>query len=105
MYLRIGTKIINALFVLLLNASLGGSVLSAQTVDERPLSPRLAALQERLKSGDRNALDNFWKEINERGTPMIEPAAGSDREMLVTMLWRASEETKNVFVLDRKSVV
>ena len=40
MYVRIGTKIINALFVLLLNASLG-SVLTAQTVDELPLSPRL----------------------------------------------------------------
>lgn len=98
MRIRIGIKIINALFVLLLNASLGSSVLSAQIVDDLPLSPRLAALQDRLKSGDRNALDNFWKEINERGTPMIEPAAGSDREMLVTMLWRAREETKNVFV-------
>jgi enterochelin esterase family protein len=97
MHIRIGTKIINALFVLLLNASLG-CVLSAQTVGDLPLSPRLAALQDRLKSGDRNALDNFWKEINERGTPMIEPAAGSDRDVLVTMLWRASDETKNVFV-------
>jgi enterochelin esterase family protein len=97
MYVRIGTKIINALFVLLLNASLG-SVLTAQTVDDLPLSPRLQALQERLKSGDRDALDSFWKEINERGAPIVEPAAGSDRDMLVTMLWRAKEETRNVFV-------
>src|SRR5467141_93086 len=94
---RIGTKIINALLVLLWDASLG-SVLSAQTVDDLPLSPRLAALRDRLKSGDRDALNNFWKEISERGSPMIEPAAGSDRDMLVTMLWRAREETKNVFV-------
>jgi enterochelin esterase-like enzyme len=70
----------------------------ATTVDDRPLSPRLAALQDRLKSGERGALDSFWKEISERGTPMIEPAAGSEREMLVTMLWRAREETRNVFV-------
>ena len=97
MYVRIGTKIINALFVLLLNASLG-SVLTAQTVDDLPLSPRLQALQERLKSGDRDALDNFWKEITERGAPIIEAVAGSDRDVLVTMLWRAKEETKNVFV-------
>jgi hypothetical protein len=74
---RIGTKIINALLVLLLNASLG-SVLSAQTVDDLSLSPRLAALQDRLKSGDRDALSNFWKEIDERGAPIVEPAAGSD---------------------------
>ena len=67
-------------------------------VDAGPSSPRLAALQDRLKSGDREALDNFWKEISERGAPMIEPAAGSDRDVLVTMLWRAREETKNVFV-------
>jgi enterochelin esterase family protein len=97
MRVRIGTKIINALFVLLLNASLG-SVLSAQTVDDLPLSPRLAALQDRLKSGDQDALDSFWKEIGERGTPIIEPAADSNRDVLVTMLWRAREETKNVFV-------
>src|SRR5712691_256875 len=94
---RIGTKIINALLVLLLNASLG-SFLSAQTVDDLPLSPRLAALQDRLKSGDRDALSNFWKEIDERGAPIVEPAAGSDRDVLVTMLWRAKEETRNVFV-------
>jgi enterochelin esterase family protein len=83
--------------VLLLNAS-SGSVLSAQTVDDLPLSPRLAALQDRLKSGDRDALSNFWREIDERGAPIVEPAAGSDRDVLVTMLWRAKEETRNVFV-------
>jgi enterochelin esterase family protein len=67
-------------------------------VDDRPLSPRLMNLQSQLKSGDRVALANFWKEIEERGAPIIEPAAGSGGDMLVTMLWRAREETKNVFV-------
>jgi enterochelin esterase-like enzyme len=71
---------------------------SAPKVDDRPLSPRLAALQDRLKSGDRDALDNFWKEISERGAPIVEGVPGNDRDMLVTMLWRAKEETKNVFV-------
>jgi enterochelin esterase-like enzyme len=91
------TKIINALFLLLLNATLTG-VAIAQTVDDLPLSPRLQALQQQLKSGDRSALDKFWKEIGEHGAPIIEPAAASDDHMLVTMLWRASEETRNVFV-------
>src|ERR1044071_3241867 len=94
---RIGTKIIIALFVLLLNATLS-SVVSAQTVNDLPLSPRLQALEERIKSGDRSALDSFWKEITETGAPIIEPVAGSDRDLLVTMLWRAREGTTNVFV-------
>jgi enterochelin esterase family protein len=71
---------------------------SAQQVDDRLLSPRLAALRDRIKSGDREALDKFWKEITERGAPIIEGVPGNDREVLVTMLWRAREETKNVFV-------
>jgi enterochelin esterase-like enzyme len=108
-------KIINGLFTLLmLNAGLAASFTrttaqaqsgnsfahekSVQQVDDRPLSPRLAALQDRLKSGDRGALDNFWKEISERGAPIVEGVAGNDRDMLVTMLWRAKEETRNVFV-------
>jgi enterochelin esterase-like enzyme len=98
MRVRIALKIINTLFTLLiLNASLG-NFLSAQNLDDRPSSPRLAALQDRVKSGDRTALDNFWKEITERGAPMIEPAAGSRSDVLVTILWRAREETRNVFV-------
>jgi enterochelin esterase family protein len=98
MRLRIAQKILCGLFTLfLLNAS-SGNLLSAQTVDDRPLSSRLAALQDRLNSGDRQALDKFWKEINERGAPIIEGVPGNDREVLVTMLWRAKEETKNVFV-------
>jgi enterochelin esterase family protein len=70
----------------------------AQQVDDQPSSPRLAALQNRLKTGDRGALDNFWKEISERSAPIIEAVPGNDRDLLVTMLWRAGEETKNVFV-------
>ncbi len=94
-------KIINGLFTLLmLNAALAASSprTSAQQVDERLLSPRLAALQARLKSGDRKALDNFWKEIEARGTPIIEELPGNGRDVLVTLVWRAKEETKNVFV-------
>ncbi|HKP82119.1 MAG TPA: alpha/beta hydrolase-fold protein [Pyrinomonadaceae bacterium] len=65
---------------------------------DQPSSPRLMALRDRLTSGDRSALDKFWKEISEQGAPIIEPAADSDRDVLVTMLWRAREETKNVIV-------
>ena len=67
------------------------------TLNDQPSSPRLLALRDRLTSGDRTALDKFWNEINEQGAPIIEPATESD-QVLVTMLWRAREETKNVFV-------
>jgi len=96
MRLRIVQKISLCLFALFLLSASSGNVLSVQIVDERPVSPRLAALQDRLKSGDTRALDSFWKEITESGTPIIEPATGSD--VLVTMVWRAREETRNVFV-------
>ena len=68
------------------------------TLNDQLSSPRLLALRDRLTSGDRTALDKFWKEISEQGAPIIEPVAGSDHDMLVTMLWRAREETRNVFV-------
>jgi len=67
------------------------------TLNDQPSSPRLLALRDRLTSGDRTALDKFWNEINEQGAPIIEPVTESD-QVLVTMLWRAREETRNVFV-------
>jgi enterochelin esterase family protein len=78
----------------------GGShgVKQERNVDDQPLSPRLAALQDRLKAGDRHALDIFWKEITDSGAPMIEPVADSNRDVLVTILWRGTEETRSVFV-------
>jgi enterochelin esterase family protein len=68
------------------------------TLNDQLSSPRLLALRNRLTAGDRTALDKFWKEISEQGAPIIEPAADSDHDMLITMLWRAREETTNVFV-------
>src|SRR6185295_17499404 len=66
--------------------------------NDRPLSPRLATLQDRLKAGDQTALADFWKAIARDGAPIIEGVPGNDRDLLVTMVWRAREETKNVFV-------
>src|SRR5690349_20948131 len=102
MRVRIAPKIvIRVSTILVMIVSLGHpfvSQVTARTADDQPLSPRLAALHARLESGDRSALESFWKEIAEKGAPLIEPAEGSDDEMLVTMLWRATEETTNVFV-------
>ena len=102
MRIRIAPKIVlRVSTILLLSVSLANAFVDRETarpVDDQPFSPRLKALQDRLKSGDRTALDSFWKEIEQHGAPMIEPAKDSDREILVTIFWRAREETRNVFV-------
>jgi enterochelin esterase-like enzyme len=98
------SRIVTCVFTLLImTASLATNVpVSAQertgTLNDQPSSPRLLALRDRLTAGDRTALDKFWKEISEQGAPIIESTPDNDRELLVTMLWRAREETKNVFV-------
>src|SRR6185369_3988236 len=110
MRVRYGSRIVTRVFTLLLmTASLTINVRVAATssvvfqesmetrIDERS-SPRLLALRDQLKAGDRTALDKFWKEISEQGAPIIESATDNDREVLVTMVWRAREETRNVFV-------
>jgi enterochelin esterase-like enzyme len=95
MRLRIAPKIVLGVSTVLV---LSVCLVSASVVDDRPLSPRLSALQDRIKSGDREALDSFWKEIEAHGAPIVEAVPGNDRDVLVTMLWRATAETKNVFV-------
>jgi enterochelin esterase-like enzyme len=108
MRVRYASRIVTRVFTLLVmtamlttnakvSATLSGVFQeSTGTLSDQPSSPRLLALRDRLTAGDRTALDKFWKEINEQGAPIIEPAADSD--VLVTMLWRATEETRNVFV-------
>ena len=109
MRVRYASRIVTRVFTLLvMTASLATNVLVSATLrvlnqertgtlNDQLSSPRLLALRDRLTSGDRAALDKFWKEISEQGAPIIESAT-DDREVLVTMLWRAIEETRNVFV-------
>ena len=110
MRVRYASRIVTRVFTLLVmtaslttnarvSATLSGVFQeSTGTLNDQPSSPRLLALRDRLTAGDRTALDKFWKEISEQGAPIIESATDNDREVLVTMFWRAAEETKNVFV-------
>ncbi len=69
------------------------------TTDSLPLSPRLAALQRELGAGRADALEEFWREVATKGTPLVEPTDdGDDSHVLVTFLWRAEGETRNVVV-------
>lgn len=64
----------------------------------QPVSPRLAALQRAIEAAAPDALSAFWAEVAAHGTPLIEPIAGDDRQLLVTFLWRASEPVERVVV-------
>jgi len=67
-------------------------------VQDELTSPRLIALKKALEAGDRTALESFWQEVTRTGAPLVEPIAGDDRNVLLTFLWRAKEETRNVVV-------
>lgn len=66
-------------------------------------SPRIAALERALSSGDPIALDAFWREIEREGTPLIEEIPGEAAKQLVTFLWheevRDSNPLTNVVVV------
>jgi enterochelin esterase-like enzyme len=60
-------------------------------------SPRLARLSADVAGGRREAVAEFWKEMEKQGTPLYEPGPDAGRT-LVTFLWRGTPETRNVLV-------
>lgn len=66
--------------------------------EEKYHSPRLEALRKEVTGGNRNALEQFWRDIKRNGTPLVEPLEGDDKNLLVTFFWRAKFETYNVLV-------
>lgn len=70
-----------------------------QGSDQPPIrSPRLVALEKQLKSGNDATLDNFWREVKQQGTPLVEPIPGDNKHVIVTFLWRGDETTKNILL-------
>lgn len=65
----------------------------------RITSPRLATLARSLRQGDDAALDCFWCEAAEQGTPLIEALEGTRAFSLVTFLWRSSRQVHEVRLL------
>jgi enterochelin esterase family protein len=78
-------------------SSFAGTANSLPQTDVPP-SPRLTALKKELEGGNRGALETFWQDITKQGTPLVESIPGDDRYVLLTFLWRAKEETRNVVV-------
>jgi len=63
------------------------------------ISPRLLALQNDLHATKGAALESFWREVQAHGTPLVEPVPADPNNSLVTFLWRATPETRNVSVI------
>jgi enterochelin esterase-like enzyme len=91
-------KDVVALLLALVLASVALERSEAQQASNQPAirSPRLVKLEMDLKSRDVAALDNFWREVEQRGTPLVESIPSDEKHVLVTFLWRGGTETKNV---------
>ena len=63
-------------------------------------SPSIAALRQKLRSGDAPAATRFWEAVKKSGAPLIEPAPGASGFSLVTFLWRGDNQTRNVVIFD-----
>jgi enterochelin esterase-like enzyme len=69
------------------------------TNDALPISPRLLALSEQLRSDSHEILTAFWSDILAQGTPLLEPIPDDPTELLVTFLWRAPDPATQVALI------
>jgi len=76
---------------------LSGAPVLAEAMDVL-VSQRLNDLQHETETGNRGAVESFWRVIAEQGTPMVEPIEGNEDHVLMTFLWRGSENTVNVIL-------
>ncbi len=60
-------------------------------------SPRIQSLRKQIEARNTNT-EAFWKEIAAQGTPLVEPFGSDSKYQLVTFLWRAIHDTRNVEV-------
>jgi enterochelin esterase family protein len=58
-------------------------------------SPRLMALERKVKAGNRAAIKQFWEEVQGK-TPLVELIPGDDQLRRVTFLWRGGAEASEV---------
>ena len=60
-------------------------------------SPRIQALRQQIAT-ERGNPETFWRQVAQEGTPLVEPFGTEGKYQLVTFLWRAKFETRNVLV-------
>src|SRR6185369_5491489 len=78
-----------------LTAGVGEPLQPKPRAPRRLDSPRLIALDRKVKAGDRAALKQFWEEVQGK-TPLVEPVPGADQLRRVTFLWRGGAEASEV---------
>ena len=61
-------------------------------------SPRLLLLREALQHDRQETLEIFWREVEQKGTPLLE-AAQEEGYSLLTFVWREQGETSNVVLI------
>src|SRR5438105_2865142 len=75
-----------------------------QQAAEIPESARLAAVQRDVAAGRPFAQDDFWRLVEQIGSPIIEKAA-DDAEVLATFVWKDTGDTQSVIVNARVNSV
>ena len=89
-----------AVAVLTLALGIGANTAAARGAEPPGFaSPRIKTLRERLQQNEVQEIKAFWREIAERGAPLIESVAGDERHRLVTFLWRGQEDTRHVVII------
>jgi enterochelin esterase family protein len=67
-----------------------------QVWGQEPRSPQIDRLQA-TAAKNLQSVEEFWKEVQRRGTPLID-AIADDGSVIVTFLWRGGAELRNVIV-------
>ncbi|WP_018546475.1 alpha/beta hydrolase-fold protein [Streptomyces sp. LaPpAH-108] len=70
-----------------------------ETPSTHPESPFLARLLTEVRTGGREVLDQFWRDVTHRGTPLVEPLQDAPGERLVTVVWRQDRPVTGVYLL------
>lgn len=63
-------------------------------------SEKINKLKRSILEGNEKAIDEFWKEIKENNTPIIEEIKGDTDDVLITFLYEGDKDVENVVVLD-----
>jgi enterochelin esterase-like enzyme len=74
-------------------------LLVAPARGDGPASPRLAELSAKVAARERGAEEAFWRRVTDEGTPMVEDVHDSKGRLLVTFLYRAQPDTREVAML------
>lgn len=63
------------------------------------LSPRLIKLQNDIQSNGQKAIDEFWKELDENGTPIIESIEDDPKNVLSTFIAKDEDDIEKLVLI------